>query len=85
MTALRYPGLEQETASQDWSCGRCGRSGTAPAEAAVIFHHCPLPKRRRVVRMPEVRHVTREEARGAVWSGLAEAMDRRDADWLLRR
>ena len=82
MTALRYPDQEP---SQDWQCGRCRRSGTAPANAVLVWHRCTPPKRRRVVPMPQVRHVTKEELQTAAWSGLKEALDSRDPEWNLRR
>jgi hypothetical protein len=71
---------------QSWSCFRCKRSGQAPAGAVLVYHRCtPPPRARRRIPMPEVRHVTREEMRSAVWSGLAEAMDAREPEWMLRR
>jgi hypothetical protein len=70
-----------------WSCGRCGRRGTAPIEARVHFHQCTprKPPRRRAIRLREPEGFTREEARNQVWDGLAEALDALDPEWAYRK
>lgn len=69
-----------------WSCGRCGAHGTTTIEARQVWHRCAPPKRpRRRVQLPEPEGITREEARNAIWSGLAEALDAVDPEWSLRK
>lgn len=68
-----------------WHCSRCRRSGEVEDHVLVVFHRCIVEDRpRRRVSMPEVRGITREEARNAVWHGFAQALDSRNADWQLR-
>jgi hypothetical protein len=64
------------TDRQPWDCYMCGSRGTTRPEVVVVFHRCEPPERSlRVLRLPEPHWPNREEARAAIWAGIAEAMD----------